>query len=269
MGDIGAPLHVATDCSGLGTPLLALRRMGVRARHLWASDPDKGARRMLRLHCPPDRLYRHIGTGVRRILECLRELDLYNIYYRQLNTREHGVPQNRPRCFFVGIRREYDRGTFRFPQPVPMPDIRTFLDPRGRRPSFADLPPETATTARSNVLQTLRQIESQNRDPFWEPWVIECDASAQFTKAMFGISPCLTRSRFRGHWVTSLGRRINRAEALRLQGFESDFKCPLSEAQLRMLLGNATSMNVLERLFCSLLPAAGLTAALPGPYIDA
>jgi DNA (cytosine-5)-methyltransferase 1 len=327
-------LRIATDCSGLGSPLWTLRRMGLRFRHLWASDIDKGARSMLRQYCEPERLFRSIylhhserlptpdvyivgfpcqpfsgagqrqgfdclggriffkvldvikktkplafllenvggletignGECIKMILRSLRELGTYNIYHQVLNTKDHGIPHNRPRCFFVGILKENDLGTFAFPHAIPTPDIQEFLDPRQGRPSFADLPPPSQGIARANVLHFLRQLEDKGQDPFFEPWVIECDASQDFGKVMLGVTPCLTRSRYKGHWLASYGRRINTAEALRLQGHDDDLEPVVTERQFRMMLGNSMSLNVLERLLCRLLPAAGLTPPLLDSY---
>jgi DNA (cytosine-5)-methyltransferase 1 len=165
-----SPLLIATDCSGLGSPLCTLRRMGLRYRHLWASDIDKGARSMLHQHCKPERIFRSIyshhserlptpdvyivgfpcqpfsGAGQRHGFDCLggriffevldvikktkprafllenvvgletigngecikiilrllRKLSTHNIYHQVLNTKDHGIPHNRPRCFFRG-----------------------------------------------------------------------------------------------------------------------------------------------------------------------
>ena len=41
----------------------------------------------------------------------------YNNYWKVLNAKDYGVPQNRERVFIVSIRRDIDNGTFRFPQP--------------------------------------------------------------------------------------------------------------------------------------------------------
>jgi DNA-cytosine methyltransferase len=40
----------------------------------------------------------------------------YNIYYKCLNTKDYGIPQNRERVFFVGFRKDIDKGTFQFPE---------------------------------------------------------------------------------------------------------------------------------------------------------
>ena len=41
----------------------------------------------------------------------------YNNYWKVLNAKNYGVPQNRERVFIVSIRKDIDDGTFRFPEP--------------------------------------------------------------------------------------------------------------------------------------------------------
>ena len=170
---------------------------------------------------------------------------------------------------FCGIRTNVDRGSFRFPAPLAtVPSIECFLDPRPRRPCFLDLPPERAGTARRNVIHMLTGIGDKGCDPFNEPWILDCNSSAGRAKGSCGISPCLTRSRGQGHWITNRGRRMNVSEMLRLQGWRGPFVKVSSDAQLGQLLGNAMSANVLQRLFCFLLPAIGLCepGALQDPW---
>jgi DNA (cytosine-5)-methyltransferase 1 len=328
------PVLVATDCSGLGSPVLVLQRMGIPYRHLWASDPEKACRSILRKHCAPEQLYRCIserygqdlptpdlyvvgfpcqpfsGAGLRlgfearqgtiffevletirlsrprafllenveglrsadgghcldKITESLQALGTYNISWRVLNTKDHGIPHNRARIFFVGILRSSDDGSFSWPAPLPPADIMEFLDRRLGRPSYADLPTASQTTARANVLHLLEKIEMKGGDPFYEPWIMDCDGSPDFTKAFMGVSPCITRSRGQGHWLSCMGRRMNLKEVLRLQGFADSFENVVTERQLRLMLGNGMSLNVLERILCRLLPAAGLSGPLEDPF---
>lgn len=42
----------------------------------------------------------------------------YDIYYKKLLASDYGVPQNRVRVFFVGIKKELNKGEFRFPKKV-------------------------------------------------------------------------------------------------------------------------------------------------------
>lgn len=49
----------------------------------------------------------------------------YNTYYKVLNAKDFGVPQNRERVFAYCIRKDADNGTYTFPEPT---GIRTSLD---------------------------------------------------------------------------------------------------------------------------------------------
>ena len=59
---------------------------------------------------------------------------------------------------------------------------------------------------------------------------------------------------------------MNLKEVLRLQGFADSFENVVTERQLRLMLGNGMSLNVLERILCRLLPAAGLSGPLEDPF---
>lgn len=49
----------------------------------------------------------------------LKDLDEagYNSYWKVLNAKNYGVPQNRERVFIISIRKDIDKGTFQFPEP--------------------------------------------------------------------------------------------------------------------------------------------------------
>ena len=53
------------------------------------------------------------------VLRCL-EAAGYNNYWKVLNAKDYGVPQNRERVFIVSIRKDVDTGTFEFPQWIPL-----------------------------------------------------------------------------------------------------------------------------------------------------
>ena len=50
------------------------------------------------------------------LLEVLDDLG-FNSYYKVLNAKDCGVPQNRERVFVIGIRKDIDKGTYDFPKP--------------------------------------------------------------------------------------------------------------------------------------------------------
>ncbi len=55
----------------------------------------------------------------RLVLESLEQAG-YNNYWKVLNAKDFGIPQNRERVFIVSIRKDIDNGTFRFPNGFPL-----------------------------------------------------------------------------------------------------------------------------------------------------
>jgi len=208
------------------------------------------------------------GEYYRAIIESLDALNTYNIYSKIMDTKEHGIPHNRPRVYFVGINKRHDDGSFNFPEPVARPSIELFLDPPSKKQTAkGHLPPIRQGTAYTNVRRALKVLSATGCKPLKVPYVVDCDSSPSRMKWMQDASPCITCSRAAGHWVTSRGRRFTKDEMMRLQGMRPNkFKKVVSDNQLGIQVGNAMSVNVLERLFVRALPAAGLVAH--GTLID-
>lgn len=53
------------------------------------------------------------------VLNSLEEVG-YNNYWKVLNAKDYGIPQNRERVFIVSIRKDIDSGTFKFPEGFPL-----------------------------------------------------------------------------------------------------------------------------------------------------
>ena len=283
-----AALTVGTDCSGMDSPLMALRNLNVAVDHRFSSDICRHAEATLLANWQPAMFYRDVvardcrsvdavsfyaagfpcqpfsqaglqqgfadeqgrggilfhllayirvhaprafllenvkglmlmsgGACFRAVLEALQGLDAYIVHWCLLDTQDHGVPHRRPRLYFAGIRKDCATGTFSWPKPIARPSIERFLEPRRRRPADTDLPPLRQGTARVNVLAALAAIRARGRDPLREPWLVDCDSSAGRMSFAFDVSPCLTSSRGNGHWITNRGRRMTKAEMMRLQG---------------------------------------------------
>lgn len=209
------------------------------------------------------------GRYFKDIIESLEELGNYHIHHQMLNTLEHGVPQNRRRIYFVGIKKSVDKGSFEWPEPLAPVKIEAFLDRKRGPVDGSMLPPKSAGTARANVIQAIKDLQAAGHDPFTECFVIDCDSSANRMKYMKDLTPCLTCSRYQGHWITNRGRRMSKPEMMRLQAMMTPtegFKVVVPDVQLGRQIGNAMSVNVLERIFVRLLPAAGFAA--PGSLRD-
>jgi len=183
----------------------------------------------------------------------------YNVSWKVLNTAEHGIPHYRTRWYCVGILRTTTQGrgqprAFEWPAPIRSLRIGTFLDPSHLSLDQA----EESAHVKENLETALHQIKKAGGDPTRTTYVVDCDASKDRMKWMQERSPCITRSRFKGHWLTSRGRRMTILEMFRLQGMDhTKFSPKVSPDQLGKQIGNSMSVNVVERLLRVVLQSTG------------
>ena len=144
-------LKVGSDFSGVGAFNQALQRLGVQYREIFACDMDRFARETFIHNCgvlffnshefiqvnkPRYFIFENVkgllsddeGKTFNEWLNFLGGKSVngnpvlfphedsvpYHLFYKVLNAKEHGVPQNRERVFLIGIRDDHDNH-FRFP----------------------------------------------------------------------------------------------------------------------------------------------------------
>jgi DNA (cytosine-5)-methyltransferase 1 len=186
----------------------------------------------------------------------------YIVSWRVVNTADFGLPQNRPRLYIIGIRRAVLKERpglppFLWPRPVGCVPLASVLETgQVKRPQ-----PRAGTTAAKNLLLLQRRLKKSNAvsDP------VALDIFASRARTMVGKVPCLTRTRAGsgGYWITGVNGLLTTREMLRLQGLPETFiqiaeAAAVSERQLRQMIGNAMSVNVLVTILSRLLPALGL-----------
>ena len=115
------------------------------------------------------------------VLSSLEEAG-YTNYWRVLNAKDYGIPQNRERVFIVSIRRDVDEGDFQFPDKEPlMLRLRDMLEPaesvdekyylsterEGVRRLIAELEARygLSDVTRTGETPVLRQIGNIAKDP--------------------------------------------------------------------------------------------------------
>ena len=104
-------------------------------------------------------------------------------------------------------------------------------------------------TVAANIETAKAKIISQGGKPSQEACIVDCDASKATSRHIKGYSPCITRSRMNGHWLTYKNRRMRLEEMFRLQGMSPhNFSKVITNNQLGMQIGNAMSVNVIERV---------------------
>ena len=191
----------------------------------------------------------------------------YMVSWRIVNTADFGLPQNRPRLYIIGMRRDALRDQTRFvwPRPVGCVPLASILESGEHGP---DHQPKSGTTSEKNLHMLLDRLQ-ENGGPPSCPASLDIFAStgrvSKCRKPMIGLVPCLTRTRAGsgGYWVTGVNRLLTTREMLRLQGLPDQFiehasTANVTDRQLRQMIGNAMSVNVLVTILSRLLPAVGL-----------
>ena len=189
-----------------------------------------------------------------------------------LNTKDHGIPQSRPRLYIVALLRSKCERKFTWPKPVPSVGLLRFLDANVTctKASINDL----GKTAVDNII--FWRCAKQKTDGIdilktrTRPYVLDANAGKKFRHIMLDCSPCLTRARAQkgGHFVTALRRMMNINEIGRLQGCPTSVTTALrdsaaSDEAVGAAFGDAMSINVLMRVVPRALRAVGLLKELP------
>ena len=203
--------------------------------------------------------YHDKGLTIKFIRSELLKSEKYNLYEKEMNTSDHGTPQHRKRLYFFGILKDIDSGNFEWPKPIKCQPLSELLDKRDPYLANIGMPLATANIAQKNVSGFVSALVKQGHNPFIAPYVIACDSTPARSKCWNGRVPTMTKGQARGFWITDRGRRMNVEEMMRLQGMDPrGFKLDVTKRQLAQQLGNAISLNVLERIMFKLIPAAGL-----------
>lgn len=152
----------------------------------------------------------------------------YVVYHKLLNSRDFGVPQNRPRVYMVGIRKDINQ-TMDF-------DFGKYDD------------------------ITLVDILEPNPDPKYlmSPSNIEyCTTQTKFVSNKVVIDPVYARCLLTGgrifYRLNGVYRFLTPLEMLRLQGFPDDFNLTVSSNQSKRQLGNSMTVPVVQAIIKNLI----------------
>ena len=160
---------------------------------------------------------------------CLLKEDGYDVQWKLMNTREYGIPQNRPRIYIIGTK----KGEVIWPEKTELSiSLSDCVD--------RDAPGGVKT---SEKLQAYidRFPTCSFADVCQSKYGNSCNEE---------YSPCITASN--SLWCIPMQRYATCNELLTLQGFNS-FSQVVSNAQMKKQIGNSMSVNVLTEIFKKLL----------------
>lgn len=204
------------------------------------------------------------------VLESLEQAG-YNNYYKVLNAKDYGVPQNRERVFIVSIRKDVDDGSFCFPTPIPLEirlkdvlekdvddkfylkDTMPFfiknslaMEEKGNGFRFS---PHVKNHAEIAKTITTRAGGRMDDNFIMDTPSFDCDTFTFNKENVAKIDECAHEFRI---------RKLTPLECWRLMGFEdTDFwkvkNSGISNSQLYKMAGNSIVVNVLRAIFRELL----------------
>lgn len=212
----------------------------------------------------------------------------YHIYYKVLNAKHYGVPQNRERVFIVGIRDDEDN-LFRWPKEIPLEkrlkdvledqvDEKYFLRDatinlltshsekmQERGNGFCFKPTDGGSVASAVTSRVFKMGVDDNYidctgSCYDQPKVVlTLEGSRDQSNRVYGgggISPTIHTAQGGGqHPKTLVGQRIRRLtprECFRLMDFPEDFIMPCSDTQMYKQAGNSIVVAVLAAIIIKL-----------------
>lgn len=196
----------------------------------------------------------------------LQELG-YNTYWKVLNSKDYGIPQNRERVFVVNIRKDIDDGMFEFPQKIELKaTLWDFLENHIPKEyyvneHFLNQIKNTKYRKDNYIISTQKVLNKE----FKEKLVMDYRYDEGLRIRINNLCPTLTtrgKQSVSGvpliyHPEKEL-RFITPLESWKLMGFNMiDFNkvksLGITDAQLYKQAGNSIVVNVLEEIFKNLL----------------
>ena len=176
----------------------------------------------------------------------------YTSYWKVLNAKNYGVPQNRERVFVVSILGEHE--PFEFPSLIPLTKcIRDILEDKTDNIEIS-VDKNIKPCVRINFEREKYDIAISNKDIYQ----CKCDNGWQDNKVGIKISPTIRAENpytcvYSGHRI----RKLTPRECFRLMGMrDSDIdkiqEAGISNTQQYKLAGNSIVVGVLEAIFKNL-----------------
>lgn len=198
----------------------------------------------------------------------------YNSYYQVLNAKDYGIPQNRERVYTISIRKDIDKGKFKFPKKEPLKlRLKDVLEDEVDEKYYLN-DKQLLAIKNSTYMAAKRRIQEKDwcdtlcaRD-FKDPKCIQVGnldikgfESIKRVYSPEGISPTLTTCEGGNTQVKIQEkcniRKLTPLEYWRLMSFDDEdfYKAQnvgISNSQLYKQAGNSIVVKVLEKIFLNL-----------------
>ena len=135
--------------------------------------------------------HKHNAHILKTILDILQDLG-YTVEWKVVSTKDHGIPQSRPRLYIVAIRTRFLAKSITFPKNVQVNPLKNFIDTDDKRPEYE------RPDAKCFKEAMAKAVEKYGQKKLDETFiVVDTSASEKFSIAMENCVPCITKSRGR------------------------------------------------------------------------
>lgn len=177
----------------------------------------------------------------------------YRVFYKVLNSRDYGVPQNRERIYIVAFRNDISPKKFEFPQPTDT--SKRLCDIREKRnvPSKYYL---SDTYWKTLIRHKERHAAKGNGFGYQiRKWndvagAIVCGGMGRERNLVIDKprKKLIPTTHIRGEINKEGVRKMTPREWARLQGFPDNFILPVADVHLYKQFGNSVTVNVIEAI---------------------
>ena len=192
------------------------------------------------------------GRTFKVIKNVLEELG-YVVYYKVLNSKNFGVPQNRERIYIVAFRKDINHGFFNFPEETDSTKtIRDIIEDKEVSPKYY-----LSTVYLESLRRHKQRHESKGNGFGYEIRDIDSTAGAIVCGGMGRERNLIIDNRLTDFVpVTHIKGDINREfirkmtprEWARLQGFPDDYKMVVADTHLYKQFGNSVTVPVIRAI---------------------
>lgn len=192
------------------------------------------------------------GRTFKVIVKTFEDLG-YKVFYKVLNSKDFGVPQNRERIYIVAFRNDIQADNFVFPEPTDNTKV------------LADIIEEQEVSVKyylsTTYLETLRRHKARHaakgngfgyeiRDLNGIAGAIVCGGMGRERNLIVDnrLTNFVPVTNIKGEVNREGIRKMTPREWARLQGFPDDFKLILSDSSLYKQFGNSVTVPVIEAI---------------------